>query len=768
MNARRLTILAAVLMAMIWAHPRALEAAGTQGAQDSAALKEEIAAKVSQWTAQQADPSQNEAAIKATHAIAESICQSLQSQLENPDLEVRLRVRELSEGLLEVARFKKCLSILPPARRKTLIAFYTQSRPRFNAIFQPPQMMMMMYGGVSAFSQIIPMDDLRREHEPILVVSLRFGGQGTAREVATLVSNSEFRSPEMIDALLQAVVMPVYRDITPESGRANIFYGQPMNDPWPVCLSALQSLGNRQHASLLLAAMLKKKELSIDSYLVDSVLAQTVAAMGSKSLLPPLMEQLEKTLAQQPQSMPYAGVDAGIRSCDSMIHCATLLAGLGQPMMRVNLPRGGVVDCFKNEQDRQDAIARLKEWWDKNKASIAASQPVVLPDLDDWARRSRSASPSTAASTQKAKRFDPAEGKALADKLQQACQAMVKDLGHDRVSRRQAADRFFRETFVAYLDALLDAGDHLDTAVSAGELMEKAVVESQFEALLASQSPAFREKMIQCRKAIPETFDQVLSMDRVSSSVGIRSLAKLGADKQAMAEPLLVYCLRHPSNDVMMAALDVAASGVYKSDEIVCALSDTFCSPFVYFNWYQVLMQGTNKIPAPMAMKALIAIRTPLAVSTLVSSVSNNQNNDMYRMLAICSAIAECNDKSAVPALVALLDRKSMGSMGFGMPNGKQMTMCDRDGALMALVKITGQDPADYKFTLYDMPTGMAKVQMYGFTDEQARTAAITKFQQWWKDNKDKPPYSELKPLPLPPKLPPARIPTYGPNGVIY
>jgi hypothetical protein len=112
-------------------------------------------------------------------------------------------------------------------------------------------------------------------------------------------------------------------------------------------------------------------------------------------------------------------------------------------------------------------------------------------------------------------------------------------------------------------------------------------------------------------------------------------------------------------------------------------------------------------------------------------------------------------DKRVVPALVAFLDPKGAGIAGKPLPNAQKFLVGPRDFALAAVVKLTAQDVADYRMAVIESALGMGAIplRMYGFEKDDDRLWAFEKIQQWWGANKDKPPYSEFKPLPAAPKV---------------
>ena len=707
-------------------------------AQGAYALKADLAAKLPAMVTASVDPSQQTAARDALNAIVAAIQQSLLAQADSKELEVRSRAREIQANMLEAVRLRKVLSTLSPTRRKAVLDLCNTNRAGYNTLFAS-QSLNAMYG---SYGVGLPVLETVTEQEPLLIVCLRFGSQPTVRVAAEIVRNCDFKSPELVDALTYAVVSPIQCEVYPA---LPMMYNPQMNDPWHTCVAALESIGNKQAATVLLAALLQPKAMTINSHAANASLSGVVSALGDKSLLPPIMERLQKAMAEQPQTMPVTGTDAIIKPYDGLIDCASRLAGLGQPMARVTLKnQAQQIFVFKSEQDREDAVKRLLDWWDKNKALSPATQPAKVPDLAMWLRQSHIA-PATAPAA--APKFDAAQAGHLAARAKQVGQSLVEELGSERVARREAAQQALMDLYVQYLDVLADASSS-DLARMA---IDRAVTDAFFQSHQTDISPELREQLTKAGRLIPGIIDDLFCFERVRTLSAVRSLSKLDKKElQQVGEPLLVYCVNHSSPDVSMAACEVAAGGLYKSDDLVEALGNVLIAVNVnYFNWSAIVYQQGQRFPAPLALNALKVIRTPKAAATILAGMKIGQQHDQYRGIAFCWALTEMGEKSVVPALVEGIDGRMSGSIGWPSGNGKQMTITDRDGYLSTAIVLTGQKPDDYGMVFSDRLNGqMDTPKVWGFEKESDRTAAVQKFKQWWQDNKDKAPYKDLAPLP--------------------
>lgn len=708
--------------------------------QEAAALRADLAAELPLLAGAAVEGPLQSAARDALHAIVVGVHQALQAQVDSKDLEARLRARETQAALLEMVRIKKILSALPPASRAVVLSFYTTNRAGFDGIFAPANLSM----GYGPQMLSFPLYDLTREQEPLLAVCLRFGSPPVVRCAAEFLLASDLKSAELVDALTYAVISPVRSEIYPPVGLA--YYNPGMGDPWPVCVAALRAMGDSRPVPVLLSAMLRKKPLSMNSYYVDMILSDALAGLGNKSLLPAMMDPLEKAWARQPQTMPVKGSEAVLRPYDAWIDCASRLAGLGSPTAKVLLKnQQQQMRVFKSDQDREGAAARLKEWWGQNKPAAAAARIAPL-DLDQWLRQSYFAASGPASAP--AAKFDAALAGPLAARARRAAARLVAELGSDRVTRRQAAQQALLGLFEQYLDALVDASH----AELARVLLDKAATETIFQSLQAEMSPQLREQLLKAGAAMPRIVDDLFSFERVRNLIAVRALSKL-QDKalQPLAEPLLIYCVNHSSSDLSIAACEVAAGGLYSSDELVDALGGILAgSTNVYFNWSQVLFQSAQRYAPSLALDSLKAIHTPRSAATILTAMTGGQTYDVWRWLVLSNALGESGDKSVISALVAGLDGESLAQGGVVRPNGKPLTVTDRDCRLSTALKLTGQKPEDYGMVYTDAPfgAGVQVPRVWGFEKEGDRTAAIRKLKQWWEQNKDKPPYKDLPALP--------------------
>ncbi|MBI1901175.1 MAG: PQQ-binding-like beta-propeller repeat protein, partial [Planctomycetia bacterium] len=133
--------------------------------------------------------------------------------------------------------------------------------------------------------------------------------------------------------------------------------------------------------------------------------------------------------------------------------------------------------------------------------------------------------------------------------------------------------------------------------------------------------------------------------------------------------------------------------------------------------------------------------------------VADRQTSPYMRMYGLL-ALAKYGGREHVGWLLTALDDKALCSQRVRAANGQQQQVFRgevRDFALLALVRITGQRPADYGLGgVLDNPYSVYNTTSVGFASDEERTAALEKWKKWIADN----------PTPPSAPAPPALLPT--------
>ncbi|MGC9454205.1 MAG: HEAT repeat domain-containing protein [Phycisphaerae bacterium] len=321
--------------------------------------------------------------------------------------------------------------------------------------------------------------------------------------------------------------------------------------------------------------------------------------------------------------------------------------------------------------------------------------------------------------------------------------ALCDSLAGDTPDSEEAADSLVN-LHKALLEPLREHADDADPEVRlrAMQTLSDAVLRTRILRVLAHVPQENEIKLRRFRQAHPQLFEDVFCDDLNRRSQAVARIATI-EDPDALAEPLLVMCLGHPSKEMRTAAAMAATTGQYRSDALVEKLVEMvktqgFEARHVYRYDDSEASAGT------LAVTALKEIGSPAAAPALVEMLSGRSRGYYYAMeVEIAETLAATGELGAIPHLMELLEATQIyGSMDTGEI---RITRARCDGPLLALVYLTGQDPSRYGFVLVEQYWQT----MFGFTDAEDRAKAIERFRNWWDEHKDQPPYADIVPIEL-------------------
>lgn len=160
-------------------------------------------------------------------------------------------------------------------------------------------------------------------------------------------------------------------------------------------------------------------------------------------------------------------------------------------------------------------------------------------------------------------------------------------------------------------------------------------------------------------------------------------------------------------------------------------------------SWYG---RESRDQPHMAVLEALSAIKSPRTAPVLLD-VIRKKHPSRYIEHALADAFVATGELRAIPLLIDQL--KNTRSSGRWSSGSTTITMASCDLPLMILVKLTRQTTSSYGFAYFDQRHHNSDL-MFGFSDDKARKAAVSKFRQWWEKHKDDEKYKDLKPLALP------------------
>ena len=144
-----------------------------------------------------------------------------------------------------------------------------------------------------------------------------------------------------------------------------------------------------------------------------------------------------------------------------------------------------------------------------------------------------------------------------------------------------------------------------------------------------------------------------------------------------------------------------------------------------------------------------IAAAAPWLVKVMLG-----RREDLFCTMLLADTLAATRERRAIPLVMSLLDQTEtrarfdiLPHIGGRFPmNRKEITFAVSDAALLALIRLTDQKPADYGMAKARASTGYWRVVQYGFGTDEERQRAIRAFRAWWRIHKDKPPYADSGP----------------------
>ncbi|MFB3892914.1 MAG: hypothetical protein ACE15C_12910 [Phycisphaerae bacterium] len=688
-------------------------------------------------------PDVRKAAHEALQAILEAYYEPLAAAVDDGDVEVRLRVHEAMEDCLNRLRLARALTALSPAQRANLEGFQRANPKTIESIFSPAER------GTQLLQRIFGYGDTPAQAEPVLVIALLYGSDGTARMAAGVAAGGGYKSDDLVDALTYVVIRPALsgRFSAADYTSTDYGYGQGLA---PMAAKALAAIANRRPAAAILAALLQKKDGSPGAFCCDTMLAEALAGLGDKRAVPALAAAILAHKPGQVATMEEGAMKWSAEASDAWLYCLLRLSeqNIADYQLQVTNQMSGHMASFKEEGQRAEALAKLAQWWEANKVAYADVKPLAPADLKLLANGPQPGGPATRPQGAGARPPDAAGVKELCAAVSSAMKGLIEEFHSERLVRRESAQASAVAILQACIDALLARIEDgsAQSAAEANAMLAHAAAVGRLRCAMADMSKANREKLAKCRQAYPQVVEDIFSLERYRSLDAIRKLGGMD-DPGGVLEPLLLYCLGHSSQEVALAAVDAAGGGKYKSDEVVDSLARKLASFATYFNWFMYYYPQPQRMasPQPGALMALKAIKTPRAAAALATILNRSPYNDLYRNMAFGQAIEEIGERRIIPILMDCLSKQNQGMSSF-QAGDKRVTWCEKDVALSLLVKLTGQDIKEYKFVEYNMNPNMPKMPpILGFAGDNERSAAIKRFQDWWEKNKSVSPWKDLK-----------------------
>ncbi|MFW6066106.1 MAG: hypothetical protein ACOC9S_04735 [Planctomycetota bacterium] len=311
-------------------------------------------------------------------------------------------------------------------------------------------------------------------------------------------------------------------------------------------------------------------------------------------------------------------------------------------------------------------------------------------------------------------------------------------------SQRREAEESILKLHTSLLEPVRVRAADADPEVRlrARDTLSDALLQTRILRVLAHVPPENEFKLRRFRKAHPDLFDDVFGEDLERRTAAVARIATLD-DPDALAEPLLVMCLGHPSEQMQTAAVYVATTGRYRGDATIRKLMDIVERRGLR-RQHGYGRHDSTPLPGDLALTAVTEIGSPAAAPGLTKLITQCHQHFGYSAeIELAEALAATGELRVIPHLIGRLDL-THHTISMELEHG-HFSKAPCDAPLLALLFITGQDPSRYGFVLAEHYSD----RMFGFTDAHDRENAVKRFRKWWDEHKDDPPYADMEPLEL-------------------
>ena len=681
------------------------------------------------------------------------------------DPEVHARVSDVLDKVVLKARIKRILARLPDDQRKKFLGFQ-KAHPQLLEDILSADLPIR----IKAAKMLAKLTDPDGLAEPLLAMCLRHPSREIVNAALEAADSGKYKSDLLVDALT-AVLLRF-------QGQDSYRYGPWGNSDQPLpdmlALNAIRTIGGTRAAPTLLTMLLNQRGYDYDGKGV--ILAEALGATKEKRAIPVLLKKLGSPGGYRTRRWGEGGK---ITSTSSDLFLLALVRLTDQPAGSYKFIRhegspGWSLFGFANKADRKAAIGKFRKWWAEHEdlPEYRDLEPLEIPSLRQtgaYAPRTRPTATTTPAKAQSrpaATRPSPAAPPVdeLCLRVGRRVSLLVDAFRSNRLKDRRSAQAELlavEESYLAGLAKQAKQGENQHRKLMASALTD-AVVESRIARTLAKLDADWRSELQKFRQAHPETTRDLFSLSWSRTYKALGQLAEM-TDFDSAAEHLIIGCLSHASLHVQVAAAKAAGKRKFRSDKLV----DILCG-IIIANRKKTWQPHWRHSSMPQihieALVALKEIASPRAAPVLLALLGESEDRNMHKQMALAEALAATGEKRAIEPLIKYLDRtESFGNMSWG--DKLTITVAESDAALMALVKLTGQDPKDYDFVTYPYQELPGIGKPHGFKDAASRKAAIKKFNDFWAAHGQDPPYRDLKPLPIPmlPKSPEKGIPRIGP-----
>ncbi|MFP4105627.1 MAG: hypothetical protein ACLFVU_05980 [Phycisphaerae bacterium] len=326
----------------------------------------------------------------------------------------------------------------------------------------------------------------------------------------------------------------------------------------------------------------------------------------------------------------------------------------------------------------------------------------------------------------------------LADRVE----SILTDYKTEALSEEEALGEIedLQQALLAPLVANLDAADP-EVSARVATAVEELTLEARIQRVFSRLSPPQREKLMRFRQVKHDEFNNVFSRDVQNRIAAVKAIDKW-EDRQALAEPLLIMCLRHPEPALADAAARAGWDDEYTSEAYIDELTRLYRRARRWSenrSHYSIGTGDEQVDPARSALLSLQNLKAKRAAGPLVHLLIEDSDPDH----ALAHTLIKTGNLRVVPTLLKHLDDMANNRDTYTFDNTRiDVSACDV--GLYVCLKMTGQSLNDYDLLVTDYYGR----QLIGFRNEEKRHEAMKKFRKWWeKAFKTDGRYHGLKPL---------------------
>jgi len=711
-------------------------------------------ARVANLVSLMRDDEDGQAARRSLLSLHDAFATALLQCHDQASPEARARLADTLEQCARKTREELVLSELTPAQRDKLQSFRaTHPRLVVEAIGED------LDRRAAAVVALLTLNDPDQAAEPLLLLALRSPRPEPQLAAMKVLAKKRYRGDDLVDAVTDLAVAEgesayyIYNramyyhavdnlEQTPGVQARSLLREWKPARATPRLIAALRGNADMPsgHAVELLVDIADPRSIPATFKLLESASASVQAMNSTRESW-----HNENTRRTVGRSRTDALLDLFLRLTNQSP------AAYGMESLSGDYGRLYEIHGFSKPTDRAQAVAQAKQWYATHKARYADLPAIPPPPKPAAVRATRWPGPPTA-SDETSPNADLLDVSALTAEIARTVTRLAADLDGPRPAARARA----QERLIALHDRIADPLFQTGPDPVGRYLLRNMAALCEGVSYAVTLDRPLRDKLLSFRERNDELFRQFFFLNNTSQQQALTAL-RTKDNATGAAEAMVILGLASRSSPVREAACALAATGRYHGERVI----DLLCER----------VAGTDTSVELGAVKALAKIASPRTSPLLLGrATAKDLSPHDSRFIAYLDALIATGDLRLVPALLERLNVDGDHRRISWNVSGREISTYVSDGYLYVLLQLTGQQVKDYDLRPYSNSSSRGTPIPPGFYSDKARTAAYAKARKWWEDNKDKPPYKDLDPLPISPSTAPRRT---GPvsdfdNGVFF